>query len=68
VKNRDASRSFSYTPLTSGFHNLVISCRGAAQIILKVNVTPLANADDMKEIGGYAFRFKANEFSSNETV
>ena len=53
---------WSYTPVTSGEQTLMILCNEAEKR-LRINVEAL-NIDN-SESGGYAFKFKASDFSSN---
>lgn len=56
---------WSYTPMTSGICALSIQT-GVTELTFAVNVIPLGI--DIEEIGDYAFKFKANEFASNNAV
>jgi hypothetical protein len=56
---------WSYTPVSSGEKTLTIICNDAEkQLILNVNALDIDN----EELGGYAFKFKGTDFSSNAAV
>lgn len=58
-------RYWSYTPVTAGEKTLTIICNDAErQLILNVNALNIDN----EEVGGYAFKFKGTDFSSNAAV
>ena len=56
---------WSYTPTAAGAHTLVITCGGTSRTL---TITATAVQIDTEEIGGYSFRFKANEMASNDAV
>lgn len=56
---------WAYTPTGSGIKNLMIQS-GSTELTLTVNIVPLDI--EVEEIGGYAFKFKANEFPSNAAI
>ena len=56
---------WSYTPTVAGEKTLTIICNEAEKQLI-FNVTALDI--DNEEIGGYAFKFKATDFSSNAAV
>lgn len=64
IKNGER-KIWYYTPLESTTRNLIISC-GTTEKTLTLEVTALEI--DNKEIDGYAFRFKASDFSSNTAI
>lgn len=58
-------RYWSYTPMVSGTRILSVQS-GLTEVNMIVNIEALNI--DIAEIGDYAFKFKANEFASNEAV
>ena len=64
VKNL-AYKDWIYTPTTDGDHRLEVTCNKQSKIItLRVEKLNINNS----EVSGYAFKFKANEFASNDAV
>ena len=57
--------TWNYTPIVAGDQILSISC-GTAKINLFINVTALDINNE--EVGNYAFKFKASDFSSNASI
>lgn len=55
-----------FTPLTSGKHNLVITGSNGAEASLPIIVEELSLENE--EVPDWAFRFKANEYLSNEKL
>lgn len=64
VSNQE-TKIWAYTPTTSGVQILTIQC-GVTEKTLTLDVIPLDI--DNEEIGGYAFKFKASEFASNNAI
>ena len=58
-------RQWSYTPMVSGTRILSVQS-GLTEVNMIVSIESLNI--DINEIGGYAFKFRANEFASNEGV
>lgn len=56
---------WAYTPITAGEKILTILCNNEERRLI-LNVSELEI--DNKEIGGYAFKFKATDFSSNNAI
>lgn len=58
-------KDWVYTPTTSGDHRLEVTCGKQSKVLtLRVEALDIDN----KEVSGYAFKFKASEFASNEAV
>lgn len=58
-------KDWVYTPTTSGDHRLEVTCGKQSKVLtLRVEALDINN----EEVSGYAFKFKASEFASNEAV
>ncbi len=64
IKNSEV-KEWNYTPIETTTRNLTVQC-GVVEKTLILEVDPL-NIDN-EEISGYAFRFKASDFASNNAV
>lgn len=64
VENR-VQYNFPYIPSTAGLKSLVFSA-GNAKFSMEINVQPTDIT--MKEVSGYAFKFKASDFMNNDDV
>lgn len=58
-------RDWAYTPINSGLQILSIQC-GTSEYILQLDVESLGI--EIEETSGYAFKFKASEFASNNSI
>lgn len=59
------TRKWSYTPMSSGIH-ILSAQSGLTEVNMIIDVEALDI--DINEVGGYAFKFKASDFASNEGV
>ena len=57
---------WNYTPTTEGYRKLTIAC-GITKYNIDLEVEKV-DLGDIAEVGGYAFKFKASEFSDNSSV